>query len=129
MRLFSKPRLSAPEIFVIVTLLISGLVACFMLPIGGGFDEETHLARIWEMSSFVFLPNSGLGKDMPFPTIFREMSYRRDLLVRAEEPDFLSDYANLPIDGLKEPQKLKGRRLTLTMTAGDIRLEQDVVVD
>ena len=36
---------------------------------------------------------------------------------------------NLPIDGLKEPQKLKGRRLTLTMTAGDIRLEQDVVVD
>jgi len=100
MRLHSKLKLSAPEIFVIVTLLISGLVACFMLPIGGGFDEETHLARVWEMSSFVFLPNRGLGKDMPFPTIFRELSYRRDVLVRAIEPDFLSEYANTPIDGL-----------------------------
>lgn len=35
----------------------------------------------------------------------------------------------LRIDGLKDAQKLRGRRLTLTMTAGDIRLEQDVVVD
>ena len=35
----------------------------------------------------------------------------------------------LRVDGLKDAKKLKGRRLTLTMTAGDIRLEQDVVVD
>jgi DsbC/DsbD-like thiol-disulfide interchange protein len=33
------------------------------------------------------------------------------------------------VDGLKDAQELKGRSLTLTMTAGDIRLEQDVVVD
>jgi DsbC/DsbD-like thiol-disulfide interchange protein len=35
----------------------------------------------------------------------------------------------LRIDGLKDAQELKGRSLILTMTAGDIRLEQDVVVD
>ena len=35
----------------------------------------------------------------------------------------------LRIDGLKDAQELKGRRLSLTMTAGDIRLEQAVVVD
>lgn len=35
----------------------------------------------------------------------------------------------LPIDGLKDPAQLKGKPLTLTMVAGDIRLEQDVVVD
>jgi DsbC/DsbD-like thiol-disulfide interchange protein len=35
----------------------------------------------------------------------------------------------LRVDGLKDAQELKGRPLTLTMTAGDIRLEQDVMLD
>lgn len=96
----SKPKFSTPEIFLIATLLILGLLVCFMLPMGGGFDEETHLARIWEMSALVFLPNQGLGQEMPLPTIFREISYRRDVLVRAVEPDFLSEYAQTPIGGL-----------------------------
>jgi uncharacterized membrane protein len=95
-----KGKLSAPEIFLIATLLVFGLLVCFMLPMGGGFDEETHLARIWEMSALVFLPNEGLGREMPLPTIFREISYRRDVLVRAVEPDFLSEFARTPIDGL-----------------------------
>jgi uncharacterized membrane protein len=95
-----KGKLSAPEVFLILTLLVLGIIVCFMLPMGGGFDEETHLARIWEMSALVFLPNQGLGREMPLPTIFREISYRRDVLVRAVEPDFLSEYARTPIDGL-----------------------------
>src|SRR3989304_4497694 len=95
-----KGRLSAPEVFLIVTLLVLGIIVCFMLPIGGGFDEETHLARIWEMSAFVFVPNQGLGREMPLPTIFREISYRREVLVRAIDPEFLSKYAEMPIDGL-----------------------------
>ncbi|WP_119389933.1 protein-disulfide reductase DsbD domain-containing protein [Taklimakanibacter lacteus] len=46
-------------------------------------------------------------------------------------PRMAGDAANihLPIDGLKDPAKLRGKALTLTMVAGDIRLEQDVVVD
>jgi DsbC/DsbD-like thiol-disulfide interchange protein len=46
-------------------------------------------------------------------------------------PRLTGDRANvhLPIDGLKDPAKLRGRTLTLTMISGDIRLEQDVVVD
>jgi uncharacterized membrane protein len=95
-----KGKFSAPEIFLIATLLVLGVIVCFMLPVGGGFDEETHLARIWEMSALIFLPNEGLGREMPLPTIFREISYRRDVLVRAVEPDFLSEYAQTPIDGL-----------------------------
>jgi len=35
----------------------------------------------------------------------------------------------LRIDGLKNAQELRGHPLTLTMTAGDIRLEQEVTVD
>ena len=33
--------------------------------------------------------------------------------------------SSLPIDGLKDPAKLSGRPLTLTMVSGDIRLEQE----
>lgn len=36
---------------------------------------------------------------------------------------------HLPIDGLKDLAMLQGKPLTLTMVAGDIRLEQEVVVD
>ena len=46
-------------------------------------------------------------------------------------PGAVGDAANvhLPIDGLKDEAQLRGKTLTLTMIAGDIRLEQDVVVD
>ena len=46
-------------------------------------------------------------------------------------PRVAGDAANihLPIDGLKDGARLRGKTLTLTMIAGDIRLEQDVVVD
>jgi DsbC/DsbD-like thiol-disulfide interchange protein len=66
-------------------------------------------------------------------------AYEKDLDIFVEGDDFAyfreprpageDGLVHLRIDGLKDPGKLKGRRLTLTMTAGDIRLEQDVVVD
>ncbi len=40
-----------------------------------------------------------------------------------------SAVVHLPIDGLKDPTTLRGKPLRLTMVAGDIRLEQDVVVE
>jgi DsbC/DsbD-like thiol-disulfide interchange protein len=48
---------------------------------------------------------------------------------RAPRPAGESGLVHLRIDGLKDRNTLAGRPLTLTMTAGDIRLEQDVVVD
>jgi hypothetical protein len=83
------------EIYLILTLLILGLSVCFLLPVGGGYDEETHLLRIWEMSVFEFVPNSTLGSQMPFPAIYSEMSYRRPFLVRAVEPGFFDKYGGL----------------------------------
>jgi len=65
--------------------------------------------------------------------------FTKDFEVFVEGSDFAyfhaphptDDAANfhLPIDGLKDPAKLRGRTLTLTMISDDIRLEQDVVVD
>jgi DsbC/DsbD-like thiol-disulfide interchange protein len=48
---------------------------------------------------------------------------------RAPRPTGDKASIHLPIDGLKDVGTLRGRTLTLTMISGDIRLEQDVVVD
>lgn len=88
------------ELYTIITLLVFGLLAVFILPIGAGYDEETHLMRIWEMSALEFVPNKALGQDMPFPSVFWEMSYRRDVIVRAVEPGFYETYRGLSLDSL-----------------------------
>jgi uncharacterized membrane protein len=38
------------EIFFTALILVFGAFLIFVTPIGAGQDEETHLARIWEMS-------------------------------------------------------------------------------
>ncbi|MDK1080489.1 MAG: hypothetical protein QGD88_03330, partial [Anaerolineae bacterium] len=60
-------RLRGAELNLIITLLIFGVSACFLLPVSGGYDEESHLMRVWEMSSLTLLPNEKLGNKMPFP--------------------------------------------------------------
>src|SRR5215216_3812195 len=91
-------RLSGAEIYLILVLSIFGLAACFLLPVSAGYDEETHLIRVWEMSSFTFIPNNQLGKGMPFPAVYWEMSYRRPFIVRPVETDFLEKYQGLRVD-------------------------------
>jgi DsbC/DsbD-like thiol-disulfide interchange protein len=70
------------------------------------------------------LEGRGFDKDLDIFVEGSDFAYFR-------EPRPSVDAANirLPIDGLKDPTKLRGKALTLTMIAGDIRLEQDVTVD
>ena len=91
---FDNERLRGVEIYLIIVLLVFGVSACFLLPVSGGYDEEPHLMRVWEMSSFTFLPNEKLGNEMPFPRVYWDLSYRRQLLVRAVEPDFWEKYGD-----------------------------------
>ncbi|MGE4253525.1 MAG: protein-disulfide reductase DsbD domain-containing protein [Parvibaculaceae bacterium] len=70
------------------------------------------------------LAGQGFDRDLDIFVEGGDFAYFRGPRPAGEEGLF-----HLRIDGLKDPQKLKGRPLTLTMTAGDIRLEQDVVVD
>lgn len=86
------------EIYLLLVLLVFGVGVCFLLPISGGYDEETHLVRIWEMSALSFIPNEEAGGDMPFPAVYWELSYRRQFIVRPVEPDFWQKYKNLSID-------------------------------
>ena len=94
----SQKNFHPAEIYLIIVLLVFGLSACFLLPVSGGYDEETHLMRVWEMSSFNFLPNEKLGYELPFPAVYWEMSYRRQVLVSAVEKDFWEKYGKLAID-------------------------------
>jgi uncharacterized membrane protein len=91
-------RLSGAEIYLVLVILIFGISTCFLLPVGAGYDEETHLMRVWEMSGLTFIPNDQLGKGMPFPAVYWEMSYRRSFIVRPVETEFLEQYQGLPVD-------------------------------
>ncbi len=70
-------RLSRPENHFLLVILLAGLMAVVVTPFGAGFDEETHVARIWEMSAGVLLPNRLLGTGEQYPRAFYDVSYRQ----------------------------------------------------
>ena len=88
------------EIYLLVVLLVFGLATSFLLPISGGYDEETHLMRVWEMSDLTFIPNDKLGGKLPFPAVYWELSYRRQTIVRPVEAGFWGKYKGLAIDAM-----------------------------
>ena len=73
----SKRRSIDPATFFLIAGLIVGLWYCVTVPYGAGFDEERHLARIYFMSEYHFLPN------FPNPIMYEEvadLSYQRRLV-------------------------------------------------
>jgi DsbC/DsbD-like thiol-disulfide interchange protein len=70
------------------------------------------------------LTGEGFDKDLDIFVEGSDFAYFHSPRIGNEKGAIL-----LRIDGLKSAQQLEGRALTLTMTAGDIRLEQDVTVD
>ena len=68
---------SRPENHFLLVILLAGLLAVVVTPLGAGFDEETHVARIWEMSAGVLLPNRLLGEGEHYPRAFYDLSYRQ----------------------------------------------------
>ena len=63
-----------PATFFLIAGLLVGLLYCVIVPYGAGFDEERHLARMYYMSEYHFLPN------FPNPTIHEalaDLSYQR----------------------------------------------------
>ena len=91
-------NLTPPEKFVILCLLALGLVACLAIPLSAGYDEETHFIRAWEMAHLYFIPNEQLGAKLPFPSIYWELSYRRQPIVEAVPPGFWNKYGGLRMD-------------------------------
>lgn len=106
---FDNGQMRWAEIYLIIALLVFGIIACFLLPVLGGYDEEHHLMRVWELSSFAFLPNEKLGNDLPFPRVYWDLSYRRQLIVRTVESDFWEKYGSLPLDAYDYIYSIKTR--------------------
>ena len=91
-------RLTGPEILTVSVLIIVGGFFVLAIPIGGGWDEETHVIRAWEIASLRFIPNELPRNELPFPAIYWNLSYRRPALIRPVSPAFWSEYGQLPID-------------------------------
>ena len=70
-------RISGIEIFLVLTLLIFGIPMILLIPPGAGYDEEDHLVRVWEMSTFSFIPGQIPAQEMKYPKIFRDFAYRQ----------------------------------------------------
>ncbi|MBN1372627.1 MAG: DUF2142 domain-containing protein [Anaerolineaceae bacterium] len=64
------------EIFLFLGLLF-GIAGVVFIPYGAGFDEEQHLARIIEMSDYVWIPNTSYpGGAYIYPEVLT-LSYQR----------------------------------------------------
>lgn len=90
-------QISLGQVIIIICLFFLGLVASFLIPVGGGSDEEQHLRRTWEMSALYFIPNSRLGPEMPVPAIFADLTYRRMKQYTIVEPDFFERFGKASI--------------------------------
>jgi len=91
-------RKNAPEKYLLAVILAAGLVLVFLTPLNAGFDEETHVARIWEMSSGELIPNRLLNAGPNYPTVFIELSYRQLRNPGAVSLDTMRDQLTWHID-------------------------------
>jgi uncharacterized membrane protein len=74
-----KINLLSPEVFFPLFILIIGLGLILITPTGANYDEETYVARIFEMSLGHVTPNSFLGEGKNYPFVFISDSYRQDV--------------------------------------------------
>jgi Predicted membrane protein len=64
------------SLFLVFGILI-GLLYCIFIPYGAGFDEEQHVARIFDLAGFHLLPNRSSPVGTPLYADFMLLSYQR----------------------------------------------------
>jgi uncharacterized membrane protein len=90
-------RISGAEIFLLILMLGFGALMVFTIPVGGGYDEDTHLVRVWTLSDFSFAPRLLPARQLLYPAIFEELSYRNKRVLRPVEPGFWQKYGGLKL--------------------------------
>lgn len=80
-----------PEVFFSILILVFGIILLLITPVGANYDEDTYMARIWEMGLGHIIPNSYLSQDANFPNGFITISYRRQV--------------NLPVVGIEDMKR------------------------
>jgi uncharacterized membrane protein len=72
-----KKFFTQPHTLFIFFALLFGIILVFLQPTGAGFDEETHMARIFEMALGHPIPNS-YYETAGLPDSFNRVSYRSE---------------------------------------------------
>ncbi|HQF62162.1 MAG TPA: DUF2142 domain-containing protein [Anaerolineaceae bacterium] len=67
----------APDVFFLWVGVVFGILMCVLIPYGAGFDEETHLVRIYDLSGFNLIPNRSAPEGTIAPITFFSLSYQR----------------------------------------------------
>jgi len=86
-------HISKVEIVFLVLLLIFGIPMIVLIPPGAGYDEEDHLARVWELSAFSFIPGQMSPQEIKYPMLFRDFAYRQQGSRGIINADFWQKYA------------------------------------
>ncbi len=71
--------LSNPEKVFLILGLLAGAALCVFIPFGAGFDEETHLVRVYDLAGMHFLPNRSANGGTYTAGEFFVLSYQRRL--------------------------------------------------
>jgi uncharacterized membrane protein len=90
-------HISKVEIFLLLTGLLFGLPMILLIPPGAGYDEEDHLVRVWELSTFSFIPGQMSAQELKYPTLFRDLAYRQEANSGLIDSDFWQKYARTPL--------------------------------
>lgn len=97
-RLSPRGMISTPEYFVVLTSLVFGGIFALVIPFGAGWDEETHLVRTWDLAHLVLLPDDVVRNQLPYPILYQELSYRRQLLPHPIDVEDWLEKLELPLD-------------------------------
>ena len=87
-----------PEVFFSILILVVGMILLLITPAGANFDEETYVARIWEMALGHVIPNSYLDSPERLPSGFFTISYRRNINLPATDIETLNQQLKVKID-------------------------------
>jgi uncharacterized membrane protein len=85
------------SLFLVFGILI-GLLYCVFIPYGAGFDEEQHVARIFDLAGFHLLPNRSSPAGTPLYADFILLSYQRRYFQNPAWDLLSKDIFTKPID-------------------------------
>jgi uncharacterized membrane protein len=85
------------EILLFFILITFGIPMVVLIPPGAGYDEEDHLARVWELSAFSFIPGQMSAQEMRYPIMFRDLAYRQQSVAGIIDTDFWQRHAGVSL--------------------------------
>ena len=72
-----KQKLLQPANLLLIIGLVFGIAISVLAPFGTGFDEEAHLARVYDLSGLNLLPNRSIYDKTIYFAEFHSLTYRR----------------------------------------------------